>query len=191
MDDSIIKAIRNHFDLKEEALNNYPHQIEKIGKLLISTLKNKNKLMWCGNGGSAAQAEHLSAELLGGLNKKKIEPFFSLCLNSDSSFLTAWSNDSSFDEIFSRQINAFGKENDILILLSTSGNSKNQINAAKACKKIGVKVISFTGNEGGLLKKESDLNFNVNSSSTQRIQEMHIMIGHIICDFVEKNFHNS
>lgn len=191
MDDSIIKAISNHFDLKEEALNNYPHQIEKIGKLLISTLKNKNKLMWCGNGGSAAQAEHLSAELLGGLNKKKIEPFFSLCLNSDSSFLTAWSNDSSFDEIFSRQIHAFGKENDILILLSTSGNSKNQINAAKACKKIGVKVISFTGNEGGLLKKESDLNFNVNSSSTQRIQEMHIMIGHIICDFVEKNFHNS
>lgn len=191
MDDSIIKAISNHFDLKEEALNNYPHQIEKIGKLLISTLKNKNKLMWCGNGGSAAQAEHLSAELLGGLNKKKIEPFFSLCLNSDSSFLTAWSNDSSFDEIFARQIHAFGKENDILILLSTSGNSKNQINAAKACKKIGVKVISFTGNEGGLLKKESDLNFNVNSTSTQRIQEMHIMIGHIICDFVEKNFHNS
>ena len=76
MDDSIIKAIRNHFDLKEEALNNYPHQIEKIGKLLISTLKNKNKLMWCGNGGSAAQAEHLSAELLGGLNKRKLNPFF-------------------------------------------------------------------------------------------------------------------
>ena len=76
MDDSIIKAISNHFDLKEEALNNYPHQIEKIGKLLISTLKNKNKLMWCGNGGSAAQAEHLSAELLGGLNKKKLNLFF-------------------------------------------------------------------------------------------------------------------
>jgi len=188
MDNFIKEAINEHFDLKGKALDNYPHQIEKIGKLLISTLKNNGKLMWCGNGGSAAQAEHLSAELLGGLNKKKIDPFFSLCLNCDPSFITAWSNDSSFDEIFSRQVKAFGQKDDILILLTTSGNSINLINAAKECKDLGVKVISFTGNDGGKLKGLSDINFNIESYSTQRIQEMHIMIGHILCDFVEKSF---
>ncbi len=188
MDNSIVKAISDHFNLKDEALDYYPQKIEEIGKMLISTLKNKNKLMWCGNGGSAAQAEHLSAELLGGLNKIKIDPFFSLCLNCDSSFITAWSNDSSFDEIFARQVKAFGQKDDILILLTTSGNSMNLINAAKECKDLGVKVVSFTGNDGGKLKGLSDINFNIESSSTQRIQEMHIMIGHILCDFVEKSF---
>ena len=157
MDNSIVKAISDHFNLKDEALDYYPQKIEEIGKMLISTLKNKNKLMWCGNGGSAAQAEHLSAELLGGLNKIKIDPFFSLCLNCDSSFITAWSNDSSFDEIFARQVKAFGKKGDVLILLTTSGNSMNLINAAKECKDLGVKVVSFTGNDGGSVHSDNFL----------------------------------
>ena len=187
MNKLILQSLKDHFGLKDKMLRNLPSQIEEIASLLIKTLQNNNKLMWCGNGGSAAQAEHLSAELLGGLNKKKVNPFFSICLNSDSSFITAWSNDNSFDNVFSRQVQAFGKKGDVLILLTTSGNSLNQINAVKICKNLGVNVISLTGNNGGELLKLSDYNINIDSSSTQRVQEMHIMIGHILCDLVEES----
>ena len=185
MDKIISTSLNDHFDLKNDMLELLPEKLKKISQVLIHALSNENKLLWCGNGGSAAQAEHLSAELLGGLNKKKVDPFFSICLNSDSSFITAWSNDSSFDEIFSRQIEAFGKKGDILILLTTSGNSSNQINAAKKAKQLGIRVLSLTGNDGGELVKYSDFNINIPSESTQRIQEMHIMIGHIVCDIIE------
>tara|TARA_Y100001949_G_scaffold168476_1_gene167266 strand:- start:97 stop:663 length:567 start_codon:yes stop_codon:yes gene_type:complete len=187
MNKLILQSLKNHFDLKDKMLQNLPSQIEEIASLLIKTLQNNNKLMWCGNGGSAAQAEHLSAELLGGLNKKKVNPFFSICLNSDSSFITAWSNDNSFDNVFLRQIQAFGKKGDMLILLTTSGNSLNQINAVKICRNLGVNVVSLTGNDGGELLKLSDYNINIDSSSTQRVQEMHIMIGHILCDIIEES----
>lgn len=187
MDNLIKKSIKNHFELEEFAKNKLPQKIREASSLLLNALGEEKKIMWCGNGGSASQAEHLSAEMLGGLNKKKIDPFFSMCLNSDSSFITAWSNDSSFDEIFSRQIKAFGKKNDILILLTTSGNSPNQINAAKMAQNLGVKVLSFTGNDGGELSGLSDCNINIESDSTQRIQEMHIMIGHILCDVIESS----
>lgn len=185
MNKLILQSLKNHFDLKDKMVQDLPLQIEEIASLLIKTLQNNNKLMWCGNGGSAAQAEHLSAELLGGLNKRKVSPFFSICLNSDSSFITAWSNDNSFDNVFSRQIQAFGEKGDSLILLTTSGNSSNQINAAKICKNLGVNVISLTGSSGGELLKLSDYNINIDSNSTQRIQEMHIMVGHILCDIIE------
>ena len=185
MNKLILQSLKNHFDLKDKILQDLPSKIEEIASLLIKTLQNNNKLMWCGNGGSAAQAEHLSAELLGGLNKKKVNPFFSICLNSDSSFITAWSNDNSFDNVFLRQIQAFGKKGDMLILLTTSGNSLNQINAVKICRNLGVNVVSLTGNDGGELLKLSDYNINIDSNSTQRIQEMHIMVGHILCDIIE------
>ena len=185
MDKIISKSLEQHFELKDHMQKLLPDKVKEISNVLIKALKNNNKLMWCGNGGSAAQAEHLSAELLGGLNKKKVDPFFSVCLNADSSFITAWSNDDSFDNIFSRQIKAFGKEGDVLILLSTSGNSVNQINAAKICKDLKIDVVSLTGNNGGELLSLSDYNININSTSTQRIQEMHIMIGHILCDIIE------
>ena len=185
MDKIISQSLKEHFDLKDHLIKDLSSKIKEVASLLIQTLKDNNKLMWCGNGGSAAQAEHLSAELLGGLNKKKVNPFFSICLNSDSSFITAWSNDDSFDNIFSRQIQAFASKGDALILLTTSGNSLNQINAAKICKKLGINVISITGKSGGELLKISDYNINIDNNSTQRIQEMHIMIGHIICDIIE------
>jgi len=185
MDKIISKSLNDHFHLKNDMLELLPKKLKEVSQVLIKALSNNNKLMWCGNGGSAAQAEHLSAELLGGLNKKKVDPFFSICLNSDSSFMTAWSNDDSFDTIFSRQIQAFGREGDALILLTTSGNSENQINAAKKAKELGVRVLSLTGKDGGKLVKYSDSNINIESESTQRIQEMHIMIGHILCDIIE------
>ncbi len=160
------------------------HAIELITK----AIDNCATIFWCGNGGSASQANHLSAELIGGMHKNKINPFNSICLNVDTAFLTAWSNDDSFENIFSRQLQANGKKGDILIGLSTSGNSCNINNAAAHAKKSGIKVISLTGNDGGKLKEISDLNINVDSESTQRIQEMHILIGHIICDLIERNY---
>lgn len=185
MDKIISKSLEQHFELKDHMQKLLPDKVKEISNVLIKALKNNNKLMWCGNGGSAAQAEHLSAELLGGLNKKKVDPFFSICLNSDSSFMTAWSNDDSFDNIFSRQIQAYGRKGDVLISLTTSGNSLNQIKAAELCKKLKINVISLTGSTGGDLLKLSDYNINIDSKSTQRVQEMHIMIGHILCDIIE------
>tara|TARA_B100000965_G_scaffold385930_1_gene387653 strand:- start:855 stop:1421 length:567 start_codon:yes stop_codon:yes gene_type:complete len=163
-------------------------QIDNAIKIIINAIDSGSKIFWCGNGGSASQANHLSAELIGGMHKNKINPFDSVCLNVDTAFLTAWSNDDSFENIFSRQLQANAKKGDILIGLSTSGNSSNINNAAIYAKKFGIKVISLTGNDGGKLKSISDLNINIDSNSTQRIQEMHILIGHIICDMIERNY---
>jgi D-sedoheptulose 7-phosphate isomerase len=163
-------------------------KISDAVKLMIETIERGSTIFWCGNGGSASQANHLSAELIGGMYQNKINPFNSICLNVDTAFLTAWSNDDSFENIFSRQLQANGKKGDILVGLSTSGNSNNINNAAAYAKTLGIKVISMTGNDGGKLKRISDLNINVDSNSTQRIQEMHILIGHIICDLIEKNY---
>ena len=162
-------------------------EINEAANLMISTLKNLNSIFWCGNGGSAAQANHLSAELVGGMFENKVKPFKSISLNVDSSFITAWSNDDSFENIFARQLEALGNTGDIIICISTSGNSKNILEVAKFAQKNKIKVISLTGNNGGNLKELSDINININSSNTARIQEMHITIGHILCEIVEQS----
>ena len=151
-------------------------------------MSGNNTIFWCGNGGSASQANHLSAELIGGMYKDKKSPFKSVCLNVDTAFITAWSNDDSFDNIFSRQLEGLAQSDDLLIALSTSGNSKNIINAAKYCNENNIKIISLTGFDGGILKNLSDININISTNSTQRIQEMHILLGHILCDIVEHSF---
>ena len=181
----IKKFIEEHL----EAIQKFDElKITQAVKLMIETIDNGSTIFWCGNGGSASQANHLSAELIGGMHKNKINPFNSICLNVDTAFLTAWSNDDSFENIFTRQLQANGKKDDVLIGLSTSGNSMNINNAATYAKKSGIKVISLTGNDGGKLRSISDLNINVDSKSTQRIQEMHILIGHIICDLIERHY---
>ena len=118
--------------------------------------------------------------------KKKKSPFRSICINTDTSFLTAWSNDDSYENIFTRQLEALGDPGDVLIVLSTSGNSKNVVNAANLAKKDNIEVISLTGNDGGKLKNISNVNINIPSRNTQRIQEVHILVGHILCDIVEQ-----
>ena len=179
------ECFKSHID----ALNKFDvSKIYDACQLIINSLKNDSTIFWCGNGGSASQANHLSAELLGGMKKKKINPFKSICLNTDSAFITAWSNDDKFENIFKRQLEANGAKNDILIGLSTSGNSQNIIEASKYAKSIGMKVISFTGNNGGELKQYSNLNINIDSNETPRIQEVHILIGHIICDLIEQHY---
>tara|TARA_X000000950_G_C13753608_1_gene593711 strand:- start:431 stop:988 length:558 start_codon:yes stop_codon:yes gene_type:complete len=163
-------------------------QIHQASALIKKSLSESNTIFWCGNGGSASQANHLSAELIGGMYKDKKSPLKSVCLNVDTAFMTAWSNDDSFDNIFTRQLEGLAQSDDILIALSTSGNSRNIINAAKYCNDNNIRIISLTGFEGGTLKNLSDVNINISANSTQRIQEMHILVGHILCDIVEHSF---
>ena len=184
MKDLINSSLKSH----TEALKLIDEkQIRQASDLIKKSLLENNTIFWCGNGGSASQANHLSAELIGGMYKDKKSPFKSVCLNVDTAFMTAWSNDNSFDNIFSRQLESLAQSGDILIALSTSGNSKNIINAVQYCSENDIKIISLTGFDGGLLTDYSDININIPINNTQRIQEMHILIGHIICDIVENN----
>ena len=184
MKELINSSIKSH----SEAVNLIDEKkIYQASDLIKKSLYENNTIFWCGNGGSASQANHLSAELIGGMYKDKKSPFKSVCLNVDTAFITAWSNDDCFDNIFSRQLESLAQSGDILIALSTSGNSKNIINAVQYCNKNDIKIISLTGFDGGLLKDYSDININISINSTQRIQEMHILIGHIICDIIEKD----
>ena len=180
----ITESIKKHSDVlksidKDSILN--------ASEAIIKTLRNGKKIFWCGNGGSASQANHLSAELVGGMYQKKNKPFQSICLNVDTAFITAWSNDDSFDNIFVRQLEALSDNGDVLVVLSTSGNSSNIVNATKFAQSNNLKVISLTGNDGGDVKNSSDINININSDNTQRIQEMHILLGHIICEITEQS----
>lgn len=180
----ISKSISKHIEVAKNIDENL---IQKASDILISTVNSGNSIFWLGNGGSASQANHLSAELVGGMFKNKKSPCKSICLNTDTAFITAWSNDDTFNHIFTRQLEAIANHNDLIIMLSTSGNSKNIINAAKYASQNKLKSISLTGNDGGELKNLSNLNINIANDSTQRIQEMHIIIGHIICELVENS----
>jgi len=184
MKDLINKAIQKH----SETLSLIDRDIVSSASNIILDAISKNKtIFWCGNGGSASQANHLSAELIGGMYQKKIQPFKSICLNVDTAFITAWSNDDSFDNIFVRQLEALSEAGDILIGLSTSGNSANIVKAAQFAHLNELKVISLTGNDGGELHKHSNVTINIKTNSTQRIQEMHILVGHILCDIIENS----
>lgn len=161
-------------------------QIEKSIEIIFRTLKKKKKIWICGNGGSAADAQHLSAEFLVRLRSKinrKAYPIVSLAL--DTSTITACSNDYSYDLLFSRNLEALASKGDLLICLSTSGNSNNIIYVLKKARSLKIKSLSFLGNKGGLAKKYSDLNIIVPNDNTARIQESHILIGHYILEKVE------
>ena len=180
----IIESIKKHSDVLKSIDQD---KVSRASEAMIKSLNNGKKIFWCGNGGSASQANHLSAELVGGMYQKKVKPFQSICLNVDTAFITAWSNDDSFDNIFVRQLEALSDNGDVLVVLSTSGNSSNIVNATKFAQSNNLKVISLTGNDGGDVKNSSDINININSDNTQRIQEMHILLGHIICEITEQS----
>tara|TARA_B100000795_G_C22796167_1_gene439417 strand:- start:497 stop:1075 length:579 start_codon:yes stop_codon:yes gene_type:complete len=155
-------------------------------KKISSCVKKGGKLMLCGNGGSAADAQHLAAEFTVRLRPKvNRKPFAALSLAADTSTITACSNDYSFDKIFERNFEALYKKNDILILISTSGKSKNLINVAKLAKKKNIFTIALLGSGGGVVKKYANLNLIIPSNSTARIQELHIFLGHYIFEEVE------
>ncbi|MFI3314583.1 MAG: D-sedoheptulose 7-phosphate isomerase [Rikenellaceae bacterium] len=165
-------------------------KIEIVANLIIETLKNGNKLLLCGNGGSASDAQHIAAEFVGRFMHNR-EALAAIALTTDTSIITAVANDFGYSHIFERQINALGRKGDILIALSTSGNSENVELAIDAATKKGIKVIGFLGKDGGRCKELCQHSFIIESSSSARIQELHITIGHIICALVEDNLVNN
>ena len=178
-------SIKENIDLKKKLIN-LDRKVNTSVELIYNTFKNENKILICGNGGSAADAQHLSAEYLVRLRPKinrKPLPVISLAL--DTSTITACANDYSFDKLFSRNFEALVKDGDLLICISTSGNSKNILNVLNAAKKKKIQSISFLGKRGGVAKKLSTLSLIVPHSNTARIQEAHIFLGHFIFEAVE------
>tara|TARA_Y100000588_G_scaffold272520_1_gene288322 strand:+ start:576 stop:1151 length:576 start_codon:yes stop_codon:yes gene_type:complete len=185
MKENIKNQILESAKIKNKIVEDGVEQIEKAAEVFINCIKNGGKIFWCGNGGSAGDAQHLATELMGGMTDHDRKPIPSIALTTDSSFLTAWSNDTDFESIFSRQIQGLGEEGDVLVGISTSGNSKNVINALKQAKYKNLKTISLTGKTGGNLDGIADITIKVPSNDTQRIQESHIMIGQILCSLLE------
>tara|TARA_B100001057_G_scaffold309601_1_gene309608 strand:- start:12935 stop:13735 length:801 start_codon:yes stop_codon:yes gene_type:complete len=175
------------------SLFNYENDIIKISREIIKCNKNKKKLLVVGNGGSCADAEHFTGELVCTFNNKKRKPFSAISLTTNNAALTAWSNDFNFDSFFERQVKANGKRGDILFLLSTGGGNKkskasmNLISAANEGRKKGLKIISLIGKEGGELKKISDIYIHVKNNNTAVIQEAHMSILHAICIYLDNN----
>ena len=165
----------------EELLN----KIQKVCQLCVELYKGSKKTILAGNGGSAADAQHIAAELVGryGFDRPSIP---SLALTTDTSNLTAIGNDYGYDKVFSRQLEGMGQDGDIFFGISTSGNSKNIINAFEVAKKKNITTVALVGRDGGEMAKMADIALIVPSDSTPRIQESHILIGHIICDVIEK-----
>ncbi len=185
MKENIKNQILESAKIKNEMVKNGLESIEKAAQLLIESIKDGGKILWCGNGGSAADAQHLATELMGGMSDHDRMPIPSIALTTDSSFITAWSNDTDFDSIFSRQVQGLGEKGDVLVGISTSGNSENIINALKQAKFKKLKTIAFSGKTGGSLDGIADVTIKVPSDNTQRIQESHIMIGQILCSLIE------
>ena len=183
--------MQNQIESLISVLNNVEkidNEIHLAADMISEAFKNGNKLMLCGNGGSAAEAQHIAAEYVSSLRHEvKREALPAIALTTDTSFITANGNDYGFDGIFSRQIEALGKSGDILIAISTSGTSKNVVKAIETAKQKGIKVIGLTGESGGPMFNSVDILLKVQSKETMRIQETHLFIEHTICDLVEKN----
>ena len=185
INESYLDTVASNF----ENLKNSIPEIESAANITIDALKNKNKVIFCGNGGSAADSQHLAAELMG---RYKIDrsPLPAIAITVDTSALTAIANDYGYENVFSRQLNGIGAKGDVLFAISTSGQSKSVLEAIKTAKEIGMYVISFTGVSNGEMNKMSDICINVPSKETNHIQEMHITIGQLICGLVEEELFN-
>jgi D-sedoheptulose 7-phosphate isomerase len=180
----IKRELQAHRETIDKTIETIIPQIEKASKIAIETLKNGNKILLCGNGGSAADAQHIATELTG---RYKIERkgLAGIALTTDTSALTAIANDYGYDRVFDRQVEALAREGDLLIGISTSGNSANIISAFRVARELGCKTIGLTGRDGGVINEICDLNLIVPSDDTPRIQEIHILIGHTICQAVD------
>ena len=172
-----IEAKRAFFDANAEA-------VARAADMIIGSVKAGGKVLIFGNGGSAADAQHIAAELVNRLNYDH-PPIPAIALTTDSSILTSIGNDSSFDQVFERQVRALGRKGDVALAISTSGNSPNVLRAVEAAREIGVTTIALAGRDGGKLATLAELALVVNADSTQRIQETHITIAHILCELVE------
>jgi len=179
------QIISTSADVKRAMLDACAKDIDIAANILTDAVKNGGKILWCGNGGSAADAQHMATELMGGLRDHDRPAIASIALTTDSSFLTAWSNDTDFNTIFSRQLDGLGKVGDVLVAISTSGNSENIVQAVERAKAMDMVVIILTGQSGGKLRDKGDIVIRIPSDDTQRIQEGHLLAEHIMCEMVE------
>ena len=184
--DTVIRSIQASIAAKEAILGNADllNTIHRVADAMVESLKHGGRILWCGNGGSAADAQHLAAELSGRFYYDR-PPLNSEALHCNTSYLTAVANDYGYDLIYSRMIDGSCRAGDVLIGISTSGNSKNICNAFRKAKELGVITVAMTGESGGEMKQMADYLINVPSADTPRIQESHIMLGHILCEIVE------
>ena len=187
IEDKIARNFRDSIETKQRVAAALTPRIATASHAMVECLKNGGKILACGNGGSAGDSQHFAAELVGRFERER-EELAAIALTTDSSILTAVGNDYSFDEIFSKQVRALGKTGDILFAISTSGNSKNVVNAIEAAHLKGMHVVGMTGRDGGKiagLMKSGDVLLNVDSQVTTRIQEVHLLTLHCLCDAID------
>lgn len=192
MREYILQNMQESLDAKAKLLQDERLMalIEKVAETCIDAYEKGNKILVCGNGGSASDAQHMTGELVG---RYKIERagIPAISLNANTAVMTALGNDYDYDSIFAKQVKALGVEGDVFFAISTSGNSKNAVLACKQAKKQGIITVALTGESGGKLKEMADFTLNVPSANTPRIQEMHILIIHILCGLIEKRLYDS
>lgn len=183
---NIQKIIQDSIHTKESILKDSEllGRIQSVGELIVKAYQENKKVLLCGNGGSAADAQHIAAEFTGRFYYDR-PPLFAEALHVNTSYLTAVANDYGYNEVYSRYVKAAGAEGDVLISLSTSGNSVNVMEAMKVAKDKGMYNVALTGEAGGKMKDIADILINIPSTDTPRIQESHILVGHIICEWVE------
>ena len=182
--------LQESIQTKQKVLQSLVPVIAQAADLIITSLEAGKKVLLCGNGGSAADCQHVAAELVGKLFVKR-RALPAISLTTDTSNLTALANDFGYDVVFSRQLEALGQAGDVLIAISTSGNSPNVLEAVKTARTMGIRSIALSGRGGGALHKAVDLSIVVPSENTQRIQESHLTIEHILCELIEARFANS
>lgn len=183
--EEITSRIRETARMMEAMLTFCASELEEAAGILIKAVSQGKKILWCGNGGSAADAQHMAAELMGGLRDHQRPPIRSLALTTDTSLITAWANDTAFENIFSRQVEGLGETGDVLIAISTSGNSANVLKAVQTAQRKKLTVIALTGQSGGRLKGQGAVTIRIPSEDTQRIQEGHLLAEHILCELLE------
>jgi D-sedoheptulose 7-phosphate isomerase len=186
MEKRIQQILQESIEVKQALLTNDQllKAIKHTVEVMVHTFQEGGKVLFCGNGGSAADAQHIAAELSGRFYQDR-DPLFAEALHVNTSYLTAVANDYGYDAVFARLVKAMGRPGDILVGLSTSGNSKNVLQALKEARSLGMTTVGMTGAEGGAMREASDILLNVPSQVTPRIQEAHITLGHILCELVE------
>lgn len=193
MQNRIQHMFQASIDTKQQALQALPGAIEQASLLMVNALLSDNKILSCGNGGSAGDAQHFSSEMLNRFERER-PSLPALALTTDSSTITSIANDYSYEEVFSKQIRALGQQGDILLAISTSGNSANVVQAIHAAHDRNMKVIALTGREGGCmapLLQPDDVEIRVPSSVTARIQEVHLLVIHCLCDLIDRQLFGS
>ena len=183
----ITKEFEAHLETIKAVMGSMEGKLEEASALMVDTLKNGNKVLLCGNGGSAADAQHIAAELTGRYKTER-RGLPGIALTTDTSAITAISNDYGYDRVFDRQVEALANEGDLLIGISTSGNSGNILSALKVAKELGCVTVGLSGRDGGKMNDVCDVNLVVPSDDTPRIQEMHILFGHTLCQIVDDAF---